>query len=84
MKKLLVLILVCGAFVGGYELGRQPDAPDIIGQARDAAGQAQHHGEQLSAHASGAREQAEQAGVFLVEVAGKLYRVGETDPPAKR
>jgi hypothetical protein len=31
MKKMIALILLSGAFLGGYELGRKPDSPDLIG-----------------------------------------------------
>ncbi len=31
MKKIIALILLSGAFLGGYQLGRKPDSPDLIG-----------------------------------------------------
>ena len=34
MKRLLISILVTGAFLGGYHAGRQPGSPDIFGWAR--------------------------------------------------
>ncbi len=36
MKKLIALILLSSAFLGGYYLGHQPDSPDIFGWAGDA------------------------------------------------
>ena len=36
MKRLLVTFLIAGAFLGGYQLGRRPDSPDIVGRARQA------------------------------------------------
>ncbi|MFP4055228.1 MAG: hypothetical protein ACLFV7_15330 [Phycisphaerae bacterium] len=37
MKRLLALILLTGAFLGGYYLGRLPDSPDIFAWGRNAA-----------------------------------------------
>jgi len=34
MRRLLVIIFMLGAFLGGYQLGRQPGSPDLIGWAR--------------------------------------------------
>jgi len=34
MRRLLVTILIVGAFLGGYHLGRQPGSPDIFGWAQ--------------------------------------------------
>lgn len=34
MKKLFLMLLLSAAFLGGYDLGRRPDSPDIIGLAR--------------------------------------------------
>ena len=35
MRRFLVTILVVGAFLGGYQLGRQPGSPDVIGWAQE-------------------------------------------------
>ena len=34
MRRLLITVLIVGAFLGGYHLGRQPGSPDIFGWAR--------------------------------------------------
>lgn len=34
MRKLLILVLLVGAFYGGYELGRRPGAPDLTPYAK--------------------------------------------------
>jgi predicted esterase YcpF (UPF0227 family) len=37
VKRLLALILLTGAFLGGYYLGRLPESPDIFAWGRNAA-----------------------------------------------
>ncbi|HUU22641.1 MAG TPA: hypothetical protein VM389_08915 [Phycisphaerae bacterium] len=34
MRRLLVTILIVGAFLGGYYFGRQPGSPDVFGWAQ--------------------------------------------------
>ena len=36
MKRLISLILLSGAFLGGYYLGRLPNSPDLIGWGQSA------------------------------------------------
>ena len=31
MKKILILALLAAAFLFGYDLGRSPDSPDVVG-----------------------------------------------------
>jgi hypothetical protein len=33
MKKVIILTLLLGAFLGGYYLGHQPNSPDVFGWA---------------------------------------------------
>jgi len=35
MKRLLGVVLLAAAFLGGYHLGRMPGSPDVIGTARE-------------------------------------------------
>jgi len=34
MRKLILLVMLTGAFLGGYYLGRKPDSPDIFSVAK--------------------------------------------------
>lgn len=38
MKKLFLLLMGCAIALGGYQLGRQPDSPDVVGWMSDKAG----------------------------------------------
>lgn len=40
MKKILLLVILAATFLVGYELGRSPDSPDIIGWLKAKTGQA--------------------------------------------
>jgi hypothetical protein len=40
MRRFIVLIMLAGAFFGGYQTGRLPGSPDLIPIARDAYNQA--------------------------------------------
>ena len=49
MKKLIFIVLLAAAFVGGYHLGRQPGSPDIVGWGRDVYDQASGAGQHVAA-----------------------------------
>jgi len=77
MIRFLVLILLVGAFAGGYWVGRLPNAPDIVSWAQDAYDQASSRAggnppvpATAAANESCSRE-------AIVEIAGKLYKVGQ-------
>jgi hypothetical protein len=40
MKRVLMLLLLVGAFLGGYYLGRLPNSPDIFAWGRQACDRA--------------------------------------------
>jgi hypothetical protein len=40
MRRFIVLMMLAGAFFGGYQTGRLPGSPDLIPIARDAYNQA--------------------------------------------
>ncbi len=48
MKRLLIAMIVLAAFLGGYELGRRPGSPDVIGWVRRAFDSAADTGRQLA------------------------------------
>ena len=39
MRRLIVMVLLAGAFFGGYQTGRRPGSPDLVPIARDAYNQ---------------------------------------------
>ena len=85
MKKLLLLILLTGAFLGGYHLGRQPNSPDIFAWAQKTYNQAVDAGHQLSAAVnddSGSMLQAVAAEEIEVTADGKRYVIGRRQQPA--
>ena len=53
MKKFIALILLAGAFLGGYYVGRLPSAPDIFSWADKTYEQAQQAGGKFAASADG-------------------------------
>ena len=40
MKSLLILIVLGATFLFGYDLGRSPDSPDVVGWLRTASSKA--------------------------------------------
>ena len=84
MKKLLLLILLTGAFLGGYYLGRQPNSPDIFAWAQNTYNQAVDVGHQLSAAVKddpGSMFQAVAAEKIEVTADGKRYVIGGGQAP---
>lgn len=85
MIRAIFMLLLVAAFLGGYHVGRLPGAPDVFAwadqtfqQARQAAGKAVDTATKtprplVRKAASHAVRQSTSA---VVEVAGKLYRVG--------
>jgi len=53
MRKFLLLLLLMGAFLGGYQVGRSPGSPDVISRARQAYRRASHAGEALAGFVNG-------------------------------
>jgi len=49
LKKLIIIILLSAAFLGGYYLGNKPGAPDIFKHARENYQQAANTSEKLTA-----------------------------------
>ena len=49
MKLLFASILLVAAFLVGYQMGRQPDSPDIVGWAERTYHQAADAGEKVVA-----------------------------------
>lgn len=85
MKRLLLLILLSGAFLGGYYLGRQPNSPDIFAWAQKTYHQAADVGHQLSAALNddpGSTLQAVAAEEIEVTADGKRYVIGRRQGPA--
>lgn len=86
-KRLFIMMLLSGAFLGGYYFGHQPDSPDIFAWAQDTYGQANDAGNKLSAIING-----EPGNVLetvggedvAVEVDGKVYYVSRTEQDQKR
>jgi len=48
-KKVFILILLAGTFLGGYRLGRRPGSPDIFAWAQQRYRQAAEMGKGLAA-----------------------------------
>jgi hypothetical protein len=40
MKNLLILIVLAATFLFGYDLGRSPDSPDLVGWLKVKSGEA--------------------------------------------
>jgi len=79
MMRLLVLVLLVGAFAGGYWVGRLPNAPDIVSWTRGAYEQvtsAARGDAPIEANAAAERIRSTEA---IIDVGGKLYKVGH-DP----
>ena len=49
IKKVFILILLAGTFLGGYRLGRRPDSPDIFAWAQQRYRRAAEMGKSLAA-----------------------------------
>lgn len=49
IRKLLALIILLAVFTGGYQLGRLPGSPDLLGHAQTAWGEAVHIGSSVAA-----------------------------------
>ena len=78
MLRLIVLVLLGGAFLGGYHLGRKEGSPDIFGWAEKTCGQVNRTAGKLSAVGKNFASSATlnpPKGMF-VEVEGKTYQVG--------
>ena len=52
MKRVLTLLLLAGAFLGGYYLGRLPNSPDIFAWARSTFDQATEMGREAEEYLS--------------------------------
>ena len=82
-KKLFILMLLSGAFLGGYYLGYQPDSPDIFAWAKDTYNQANDAGSKLSAimndEPGNMLETVEGGKDVAVEVDGKVYYVSRAE-----
>ncbi|MDY6914319.1 MAG: hypothetical protein SVT52_07685 [Planctomycetota bacterium] len=48
MRRLILLILLVAAFLGGYHLGRRPNSPDIFARANSLSDKAQQAGQRLA------------------------------------
>ena len=48
VRKFILLILLMGAFLGGYHLGRTPGSPDVFSHARRTYRRASHAGKALA------------------------------------
>ena len=48
MKRLMVLVVVAGMFLGGYHVGQRPGAPDLSVLMGKTSGYVQQAGEQLT------------------------------------
>ena len=90
MMRLIALTLLIAAFAGGYCVANLPDAPDILAWLDENVQQTRQEGDRPAEAATQAPiEQASPApsvqppDQIIVEVGGKLYRVGN-DALAKR
>jgi hypothetical protein len=48
IRKLLALIILLAVFTGGYQLGRLPDSPDLVGHAQATWSEAVHIGSSVA------------------------------------
>ena len=58
MKKLILIILLTGAFLGGYYLGRLQGSPDIFTWAQDTCKQAAETGQHVATIVKGEMDNA--------------------------
>jgi len=74
-----MLILLLGAFLGGYYLGNRPDSPDVFGKARGVCDGAVEYWRKISAYARGESDEYiddHRPEEVSVRVEGREYRIG--------
>jgi len=79
MKRLLISMLLAGAFLGGYYLGHEPDSPDIFGWAKKTYARLSDRQDETTGRAQAPAALAWQDKTpdqIVVEVGGELYRIG--------
>jgi len=83
MRMLLGMVLLAGAFLGGYYFGRQPGSPDIFGTASQVMSKIRQTGgtvaevmnnPSVSNFISPSSSAPSQSGI--VQINGKAYQVG--------
>ncbi len=82
MKRLILAILLMGAFGGGYYLGHLPGSPDIFAWAADTYSQAADAGHKLAAVVNGETNNLAEtvaAEELVIKVEGKTYRITPQD-----
>lgn len=85
MRKLLTIILMAAAFLGGYHVGHQPGSPDLGPFAQDCyakAGSAYHHIEALARTGSEYFKASPKANDrdVVIDVDGKLVKLAPAGP----
>lgn len=86
MIKTIAVLLLTSAFLAGYYVGRLPGAPDVFAWGRETYQKAADYSNKAATTVNETRgflrSAAEPTGKAVVEIGGKLYRIGER--PAER
>ncbi len=80
MRRLVTIILLVGAFLGGYYVAQKPGAPRLSELADKATFQAEQMGQKLQADGQGGKPTWPDKPVYAktswIEIRGKLYKIG--------
>jgi len=81
MIRTLAVLLLIVAFLAGYYVGRLPGSPDVFAWARETYQKASEYGSKganvIDETRNCMRPVAGTDGGTIVEIGGKLYRIGE-------